>query len=115
LPAFGDPHPNPGSGAGPTKARKQIAIERPQHGVGEFEMPETNTRPAGLDTDVELRRRHRKVVADDMSRKGENRLTRYLLFTEDGSAGLYPTDTGEPVVNDPHSANHTWGRFSSTV
>lgn len=51
---------------------------------------------------VELRRRHRAVVEDYLSREGENRLTRYLLFTEDGSAGLYTGDTTEPIVSRGH-------------
>src|SRR5947208_3426486 len=50
----------------------------------------------GLATDVDLRAQNRAVVADYMSRKGETRKSRYLLFTEDGSAGLYTSDTGVP-------------------
>jgi ketosteroid isomerase-like protein len=45
------------------------------------------------------RRRNRSVVEDYMSRKGETRLTRYLLFAEDGSGGLWTADTEEPVVS----------------
>ncbi|WP_275675374.1 PhzA/PhzB family protein [Streptomyces sp. MUM 178J] len=61
--------------------------------------------------DAELRRRHRAVVEDYMSRKGENRLTRYLLFAEDGSAGLYTGDTEEPIVSrglDKLKAHGAW-------
>ncbi|MDQ3404709.1 MAG: phenazine biosynthesis protein [Actinomycetota bacterium] len=49
--------------------------------------------------DLDLRRRNRATVEDYLSRYGENRLTRYLLFTEDGSAGLHTADTPEPVVS----------------
>ena len=62
-------------------------------------MANAETSSAGFGTDVDLRRRNRAAVADYMSRKGENRLTRYLLFTSDGSAGLYTSDTGEPIVS----------------
>lgn len=61
--------------------------------------------------DTDLRARNRAVVADYMSRKGETRKTRHLLFTEDGSAGLYTTDTGEPVVSQGHAkleAHSAW-------
>jgi len=63
-------------------------------------------------TDDELRRRHRAVVADYMGRKGTNRLTRYLLFTEDGSAGLYTADTSEPVVSQGHEKLKAHGEWS---
>lgn len=75
-------------------------------------MTDTSTQAEVFDTDVELRRRHREVVADYMSRKGENRLTRYLLFTEDGSAGLYTADTGEPVVSQGHEKLKAHGEWS---
>ncbi|MEU1005624.1 PhzA/PhzB family protein [Streptomyces tibetensis] len=67
---------------------------------------------SGLETDRDLRARHRAVVADYMSRKGENRLTRYLLFTEDGSAGLYTSDTGEPVTSQGHETLKAHGEWS---
>jgi phenazine biosynthesis protein len=62
--------------------------------------------------DSELRRKNRAVVEDYMSRKGENRLTRYLLFTEDGSAGLYTADTMEPVVSRGHEKLKAHGEWS---
>lgn len=62
--------------------------------------------------DAELRRRHRAVVEDYLSRKGENRLTRYLLFTEDGSAGLYTADTIEPIVSTGHEKLKAHGEWS---
>jgi phenazine biosynthesis protein len=66
----------------------------------------------GFATDTDVRGRNRAVVADYMSRKGENRKTRYLLFTEDGSAGLYTTDTGEPVVSQGHEKLRAHGEWS---
>jgi ketosteroid isomerase-like protein len=72
-----------------------------------------DTAPAqGLATDVDLRAHNRAVVADYMSRKGETRKTRYLLFTEDGSAGLYTSDTGEPVVSAGHEKLRAHGEWS---
>jgi phenazine biosynthesis protein len=59
-----------------------------------------------------LRRQNRAVVEDYMSRKGENRLSRYLLFTEDGSAGLYTADTIEPVVSRGHKKLKAHGEWS---
>ncbi|MFI6856790.1 PhzA/PhzB family protein [Streptomyces sp. NPDC050416] len=69
-------------------------------------------RSKGLDADLDLRARHRAVVADYMSRKGENRLTRYLLFTEDGSAGLWTSDTGEPINSQGHEKLKAHGEWS---
>ncbi|WP_431989736.1 PhzA/PhzB family protein [Streptomyces albogriseolus] len=71
-----------------------------------------STRPEGTGAGLDLRARHRAVVADYMARKGENRLTRYLLFTEDGSAGLYTSDTGEPVVSQGHAKLKAHGEWS---
>lgn len=71
-----------------------------------------NARPEEIDTGLDLRARHRAVVADYMTRKGENRLTRYLLFTEDGSAGLYTSDTGKPVVSQGHVKLKAHGEWS---
>ena len=63
--------------------------------------------------DVETQRaNNRAIVADYMSRKGETRKTRYQLFTEDGSAGLYTTDTGEPVVSKGHAKMKAHGDWS---
>ncbi|MFJ7997182.1 PhzA/PhzB family protein [Streptomyces sp. NPDC096310] len=52
----------------------------------------------GFDRDGELRRLNRKTVETYMHTTGEDRLRRHLLFTEDGSGGLWTTDTGEPIV-----------------
>lgn len=65
-----------------------------------------------FDNDVELRRRHRAVVEDYLSRVGETRLTRYLLFTEDGSAGLYTSDTTTPVVSRGRETLKAHGEWS---
>jgi hypothetical protein len=64
-----------------------------------------------FDSNMELRRRHRAVVEDYLSRQGASRLTRYQLFTEDGSGGLYTADTLEPVVSrglDKLKAHGEW-------
>ncbi|MEV3913967.1 PhzA/PhzB family protein [Streptomyces canus] len=71
-----------------------------------------DARPEGLEADLDLRARHRAVVADYMSRKGENRLTRYLLFTEGGSAGLWTSDTGEPIESQGHEKLKAHGEWS---
>ena len=65
-----------------------------------------------FDNDAELRRRNRAVVEDYLSRSGESRLTRYLLFTEDGSAGLYTADTVAPVVSKGHEKLKAHGEWS---
>lgn len=65
-----------------------------------------------FDKDAELRRRHRAVVEDYLSRTGESRLNRYLLFSEDGSAGLYTADTPEPVVSKGHEKLKAHGEWS---
>ena len=75
-------------------------------------MANATTEPAGFGTDVDLRLRNRAVVEDYMRRKGENRLTRYLLFTEDGGAGLYTSDTGEPIVSQGHEKLKAHGEWS---
>jgi hypothetical protein len=67
---------------------------------------------SGFTDDVELRRRHHGVVEDYLSRVGENRLTRYLLFTEDGSAGLYTADTVDPIVSTGHEKLKAHGDWS---
>jgi len=64
------------------------------------------------DNSSELRHLNRTVVEDYLSRVGESRLTRYLLFTEDGSAGLYTADTVEPVVSRGHVTLKAHGEWS---
>lgn len=60
----------------------------------------------------ERRTHNRAVVADYMSRTGDGRRSRYLLFTEDGSAGLYTTDTGAPVISVGHDKLRAHGEWS---
>jgi phenazine biosynthesis protein len=51
-----------------------------------------------LDKDAELRRLNRATVETYMNTKGQDRLKRHTLFTEDGVGGLWTTDTGEPIA-----------------
>ncbi|MFD5032619.1 PhzA/PhzB family protein [Streptomyces sp. NPDC058220] len=74
-------------------------------------MAEATVNKPASDDEAELRRRHRAVVEDYMSRKGEGRRSRYLLFTEEGSGGLYTADTEEPIVSrgqDKLKAHGAW-------
>ncbi|MET8765104.1 PhzA/PhzB family protein [Lentzea sp. NPDC004782] len=67
-------------------------------------------------TDAAAQRRHNRAVVEDyLSRYGENRLTRYLLFTEDGSAGLYTADTPDPIVSQGHEKLKAHGEWSLTM
>ncbi|MEV7021951.1 PhzA/PhzB family protein [Kitasatospora sp. NPDC093558] len=56
------------------------------------------TGPQGFAADEELRARNRAVVEKYMNTRGEDRLRRHELFTEDGSGGLWTTDTGAPIA-----------------
>jgi phenazine biosynthesis protein len=49
-------------------------------------------------SETELRGRNRAIVAQYMNTRGPDRLTRHLLFTADGTGGLWTTDSGEPIV-----------------
>lgn len=62
--------------------------------------------------DTKLRQLNRSIVADYMSCKGENRLTRYLLFAEDGIAGLWTSDTGKPIQSQGHEKLKSHGEWS---
>ncbi|MFC5740518.1 PhzA/PhzB family protein [Dyella tabacisoli] len=75
-------------------------------------MPENALKTSTFTDDVELRRQHRLVVEDYMSRKGEGRLTRYLLFTADGSGGLWTNDTFQPIVSRGHEGLKAHGAWS---
>lgn len=75
-------------------------------------MTQTNNPIDGFGNEPELRRKNRSVVADYMSRKGDDRLTRYLLFTEDGSAGLWTSDTGQPIESQGHEKLKAHGEWS---
>ncbi len=59
-----------------------------------------------------LRNQNRSVVEDYMSRKGEGRLTRYQLFVEDGSGGLWTADTIDPIVCHGHQGLKSHGEWS---
>jgi phenazine biosynthesis protein len=52
----------------------------------------------GNDVEIELRKVNRATVEKYMNTKGEERLRRHLLFTEDGIGGLWTNDTGQPIV-----------------
>ncbi|QXE37661.1 phenazine biosynthesis protein [Streptomyces sp. GMY02] len=74
-------------------------------------MAEATVNTPVSDDDTELRRRNRAVVEDYMSRTGEGRRTRYQLFIEEGSGGLYTADTEEPIVSrgrDKLKAHGEW-------
>jgi phenazine biosynthesis protein len=53
---------------------------------------------AGLPGDESLRESNRRIVEQYMNTQGQDRLTRHLLFTEDGTGGLWTTDSGQPIV-----------------
>ncbi|OTA18553.1 phenazine biosynthesis protein PhzB [Xenorhabdus vietnamensis] len=48
--------------------------------------------------DNEVRQHNRLIVEKYMNTKGQDRLKRHELFTEDGCGGLWTTDTGEPIM-----------------
>ncbi|TXL89593.1 phenazine biosynthesis protein [Streptomyces sp. NBC_01725] len=51
-----------------------------------------------MSDDTQVREHNRAVVARYMNTRGQDRLERHLLFTEDGTGGLWTTETGEPIV-----------------
>ncbi|MGC8384002.1 phenazine biosynthesis protein PhzA [Pseudomonas aeruginosa] len=52
----------------------------------------------GFTDNLELRRRNRATVEHYMRMKGAERLQRHSLFVEDGCAGNWTTESGEPLV-----------------
>ena len=48
--------------------------------------------------ETQLRAHNRAVVSQYMNTRGQDRLQRHLLFTEDGAGGLWSTDSGVPIV-----------------
>ncbi|SFO01133.1 PhzA/PhzB family protein [Xenorhabdus japonica] len=48
--------------------------------------------------DNEVQQHNRLIVEKYMNTKGQDRLKRHELFTEDGCGGLWTTDTGEPIM-----------------
>lgn len=71
----------------------------------------TNTSNIQKD-EINLRLKNRETVRDYMSRKGASRLTRYRLFTEDGIAGLWTSDTGLPIMSQGHEKLKAHGEWS---
>ncbi|MBD2816631.1 PhzA/PhzB family protein [Xenorhabdus sp. Flor] len=45
-----------------------------------------------------VRQQNRLIVEKYMATKGQDRLKRYELFSEDGCGGLWTSDTGEPLM-----------------
>ncbi|MDE1488539.1 phenazine biosynthesis protein [Xenorhabdus bovienii] len=45
-----------------------------------------------------LQQQNRTIVEKYMATKGQDRLKRYELFTEDGCGGLWTSDTGKPIM-----------------
>jgi ketosteroid isomerase-like protein len=52
----------------------------------------------GFTDEAELRRINRATVETYMASRGQARLERHQLFTEDGVGGLWTTDTGAPIA-----------------
>ncbi|MFE2276699.1 PhzA/PhzB family protein [Streptomyces sp. NPDC059454] len=74
------------------------------------------TDSSAFEKDLDLRRRNRETVEKYMEQiKGELRLERHHLFSEDGSAGLYTTDSGEPIVFSGKEKLAAHGRWSLEV
>ncbi|WP_084654777.1 PhzA/PhzB family protein [Nocardia altamirensis] len=59
---------------------------------------ESGSPSSDLGTDDTTRAANREIVATYMACRGQDRLRRHLLFTEDGIGGLWTTETGEPIV-----------------
>ncbi|MEU6711273.1 PhzA/PhzB family protein [Nonomuraea sp. NPDC046802] len=53
---------------------------------------------SGNSTDAALRKKNRATVEKYMNTRGQERLRRHLLFTEDGVGGLWTNDTGRPIA-----------------
>jgi phenazine biosynthesis protein len=75
-------------------------------------MAENAKNAHGFEDAAELRRHNRAIVEDYLSRTGEGRLTRYSLFTEDGSGGLWTSDTGLPIESRGHEKLKAHGEWS---
>jgi hypothetical protein len=78
-------------------------------------MHDDTVKTQGFENDADLRRHNRATVEDYMSRRGDARLTRYTLFTEDGSGGLWTTDTGQPIVSPGRAKLKEHGEWSLKV
>lgn len=75
-------------------------------------MTTTSNQEVDFNKHKDLRERNRQTIQDYMSRVGEGRLTRYLLFTEDGTGGLYTGDKMEPIISSGHSGLKSHGEWS---
>lgn len=53
---------------------------------------------APVDETTRVREHNRAVVEQYMNTRGQDRLRRHELFTEDGQGGLWTTETGEPIM-----------------
>lgn len=60
-------------------------------------MSTTLVRPESV-SETELRDHNHAIVDKYMNTRGADRLKRHLLFTEDGTGGLWTTETGRPIV-----------------
>ncbi|MER6611115.1 PhzA/PhzB family protein [Streptomyces sp. NPDC000927] len=59
----------------------------------------TTARAGDVPTDTDALRAHNRAIVDQyMNTRGQDRLRRHLLFTEDGVGGLWTTDTCEPIT-----------------
>ncbi|WP_254878687.1 PhzA/PhzB family protein [Streptomyces sp. NA04227] len=54
--------------------------------------------PASAEEIAGNREANRRIVEQYMNTRGQDRLRRHELFTEDGQGGLWTTETGEPIV-----------------
>lgn len=61
-------------------------------------MVSTENATHGPSADDEVRLHNRGIVEAYMAARGEDRLRRHLLFTEDGVGGLWTNDTGQPIA-----------------
>jgi phenazine biosynthesis protein len=60
-------------------------------------MPD-NAQFPGSGEEADLRKLNRATVEKYMNTRGQDRLRRHLLFTEDGVGGLWTNDTGQPIA-----------------
>ncbi|NKZ03742.1 PhzA/PhzB family protein [Actinomadura latina] len=60
-------------------------------------MPDNAQFPGGGE-EADLRKLNRMTVEKYMNTRGQDRLRRHLLFTEDGVGGLWTNDTGQPIA-----------------
>ncbi|GAA2346971.1 phenazine biosynthesis protein [Streptomyces kunmingensis] len=56
------------------------------------------TSPSAFTDHHDLRARNRRAVEQYLATSVEERLERYTLYTEDGTAALFYTDIGRPIV-----------------